>query len=85
MERPFTIKLPLENSYLPVLGSTPMRHTTVICQMWKERLAEDGLWKMELAFAEHLLFTVFQKTDTCQALGSQVTTIADIHRATAKP
>ena len=55
MKRTFTIKLPLENPYLPVLGSTPVRHTMVICQMSKQRLAEDGLWKMEPAFVEHLL------------------------------
>ena len=32
-----------------------------------------------------LLFTIFQKTDVCQALGLQVTTIADFHGATSKP
>ena len=37
-----------------------------------------------IAFSD-LLFTIFQKTDMCQALGLQVTTIADIHRATSKP
>ena len=36
-----------------------------------------------IAFSD-LLFTIFQKTDMCQALGLQVT-IADIHRATSKP
>ena len=55
MKRTFTIKLPLENPYLPVLGSIPVRYTMVICQMSKERLAEDRLWKMEPAFVEHLL------------------------------
>ena len=70
MKKTFTIKLPLENPYLPVLGSAPMRHTIVICHIWKERLAEDGLWKMELAFVEHLLFatTAAKSLQSCLTL-----------------
>lgn len=33
------------------------------------RLVKKGLWKMEPAFIEPLLFTTFQKTGMCQALG----------------
>lgn len=33
------------------------------------RLVKEGLWKMEVAFFEHLLFTTFQEMDMDQALG----------------